>query len=148
MKNSEGSQALLEEAASKLRQAGYKLTRPRRVIMEWFYRKQEHATPHQVHAAVKDFGVGLTSVYRNLELLAQVGILRQVCFHDGYQRYEPVLPGDHHHHLICSGCGKVVKFFNCDLDKLEEQLAAETGYVVDRHMLQVFGYCRRCQKDR
>lgn len=140
---------LLTQAADVLHKHGYKLTRPRRVILEWFYRAGEYTTPQKLHQSLVGTkqGIGLTSVYRNLEILAEVGLVRQVCFHDGCQRYEPVFADDHHHHLICSDCGAVVKFGGCELDELERRLESETGYKINRHMLQVFGVCERCRKE-
>ncbi len=139
----------INRATEVLREHGYKLTKPRRLLLEWFYRRGEHATAQEVFDSLcrEKKEIGLTSVYRNLEVLVKVGLVRQICFHDGYHRYEPVAPGDHHHHLICSDCGQIIKFHGCNFSELEERLEQETGFTVNCHQLQVFGTCRLCQKE-
>ena len=135
--------------AEAVERQGYKLTKPRQAILAWFFAEQTMITAQELYRALvqRKAGVGLTSVYRNLEVLVEVGLLRQVCFHDGCQRFELVQPGEHQHHLICSGCGRVIKFSGCPLAKLERDLETTTGFTVDRHSLQIFGRCRQCQEE-
>ncbi|NLY55320.1 MAG: transcriptional repressor [Firmicutes bacterium] len=138
------------QATAVLRRHGYKLTKPRRLLLEWFYRRGEHASAQEVFDSLCRQGqeIGLTSVYRNLEVLVKVGLVRQICFHDGCHRYEPVAPGEHHHHLICSDCGQIIKFHGCTFDReLAERLEQETGFMVNCHQLQVFGTCKFCQQE-
>jgi Fur family ferric uptake transcriptional regulator len=132
-----------------LKAAGHKLTEQRRSILALFERGSEHLTAAEVHDAVRsrDPEIGLTTVYRTLELLSDVGILRRVNFNDGAVRYERSLGSrGHHHHLVCMGCGKVIEFGECQIRSIEQRLAQVTGFKIEKHWLEVTGRCEECQK--
>jgi Fur family ferric uptake transcriptional regulator len=98
---------------------------------------------HQVHRLLQDAGtpVGLATVYRQLGALAQVGAVDTVTGPEG-QLFRNCRTDSHHHHLICEGCGRAE-----DLEVSEDWIlaaAADHGFAVTRHVLEVFGLCANC----
>lgn len=86
-------------------------------------------------------GVGMVTVYRTLDLLSELGLVRRLDLGDG-PRYE--LAEDHHHHLICEGCGSVEEFERCPLDlRLLPEVGG--GFEVRAHSLEVYGRCTSCR---
>lgn len=138
-----------EDAACMLRSSGRKLTKQRKVILLVFDCGPQHLTAQEVHESVARYepDINLVTVYRTLELLADVGILSKINFNDGADRYERK-PGDaeHHHHLICTECGQVVEFLVCEFSSLACQLEKATGFTVDGHSLKLTGKCEPCRK--
>lgn len=133
---------------ARLKAEGRRLTPQRKTIVEVFAESGRHLSAQDVYDIVKEShpGMGLTTVYRTLELLTRDKILRRVDFDSGPSRYELNDPGDHHHHLVCSGCGEVVEFHGCDLADLEAHLAEQCGFKVHGHWLEMFGLCAGCQR--
>jgi Fur family ferric uptake transcriptional regulator len=84
------------------------------------------------------------TVYRVINLLIQLNLICRVNLGGSSQSYLMRRPVEHHHHLICSQCGRAVDFTNCDLDQLEQQLARETGYNIEGHLLEIYGRCPEC----
>ena len=134
--------------ASMLRQQGYKLTPQRRAVLSEIALSREHFTPNdiydQLHQEHPD--IGLVTVYRTLHMLAKLGLICKVHAGGSRQSYIMRRPSGHHHHLICSHCGTVIDFTNCDLAELEQRLSQETGFKIESHLLEVVGCCRNCQK--
>lgn len=93
-------------------------------------------------------GVGRATVFRTLNLLAELGLLERIRGTDDVERYLVTCTGEHHHHLICSSCGRVEELPECPVaDKLAE-LAAARHFQVKSHNLEVFGLCERCAGKR
>jgi len=90
--------------------------------------------------------VGVASVYRALDGLAQLGLVQRVELGDGITRFEPARPGgDHHHHLVCDECGKVEPFEDPMLESAIERVAVGHGYTVAAHDVVVHGACDDCR---
>ena len=130
-----------------LRQRGYKLTPQRRVVLNVLAHSQEHLTPAEVYERVhqEDPSIGLVTVYRTLDILAELGLICAV--HAGGSCGSYIIgPQEHHHHLICSDCGAVVAFADCSLNDLEQRLSTNTGFKIESHLLEFLGRCQDCQK--
>ena len=98
-----------------------------------------------VHAALAE-RVGLASVYRVLESLSAVGLVRRIDVGDGIARYEPLREsGEHHHHLVCTECGKVEAFDDPDLERAIRRVEARSGYAVEQHDVVLQGACDICR---
>jgi Fur family ferric uptake transcriptional regulator len=138
----------MEKVATILRQSGYKLTPQRRAVVSEIAMCHEHLTPAALYERVhrKHKKIGLVTVYRTLEVLTELGLICQV-HGEGVQRsYLLRRPSGHHHHLVCSGCGKVVDFAQCNITRLEQKLSRETGFAIDSHLLEFLGRCRECRR--
>ncbi len=93
----------------------------------------------------------LATVYRSLELMAELKILQRNDFGDGCRRYELNVNDceeHHHHHLICLECGQVEEFVDDLLDDLEADILAKKGFQVTNHQVTFYGYCRACQEKK
>jgi Fur family ferric uptake transcriptional regulator len=102
-------------------------------------------TAQQLHAQLRDRGaaVGLTTVYRTLQLLADAGEVDQVRLPDGEQAYRRCATG-HHHHLVCRSCGRTVEVTGPAVERWAQQQAAAHGFVDVQHTLEILGTCGTC----
>jgi len=135
--------------AGILRENGYKLTPQRHAILKVIAANHDRLTPEAIYQKTQDTypGIGLVTIYRTLEILDKLDLLCHIHTDDGCRSYMMRRPTGHHHHLVCSGCGKAVDFTDCDLNALEEKLARETGFEIEGHLLQLYGKCGQCQKE-
>ena len=132
---------------SIVRQKGYKLTPQRRAILDIIAHSHDHLTPVALYDRVRSKypGVGRVTIYRTLDLLFALGLICKVHTEPNGQSYLMRRPTEHHHHLICSGCGKVVDFTDCNLKGLENRLASKTGFEIESHLLEFHGQCHECR---
>ena len=136
-----------ESIIRKLNQAGYRITRPRQAVIQALLEDEAHASPATVHARAKRHcpTVGLVTVYRTLDLLAEMGFVRRIHTGDGCRGYAAASDG-HHHHLVCRRCAAVVEFDGCDLSHFLARVSQETGYLIEDHLLELVGLCAACQR--
>ncbi len=90
--------------------------------------------------------VGRMTVYRTLELLSKLGLVRAMHHQTGAARYV-LLDDGRHHHLICSHCDRVFDLDQCLVEEMEQELGRRYGFDVQGHILELFGLCGRCQED-
>ena len=137
-----------KQIESELRQKGYKVTSPRRRIIKAITGVAEHMTPAEIFEVVSRDNprIGLVTIYRTLDILTELGLICEVHASDNYRSYLMRRPSEHHHHLICSDCGTVIDFTDCDLSELEQRLAQETGFKIKGHLLEFLGECQNCLK--
>jgi Fur family ferric uptake transcriptional regulator len=134
-----------EDAQTRLRKAGYRNGPARIAVIELLDGENCCVSAADVHESLSE-RVGLASVYRVLESLQAVGLLRRVDVGDGIARYEPLREsGEHHHHLVCTGCGKVEAFDDPALERAIRRVEAKSGYVVEQHDVVLQGACDTCQ---
>jgi len=134
---------------TKLRSLGHRCTSQREAIVKAIIDSPEkHLSAEQVYGALsgEESGAAMATVYRTLDLLEQIGILRKVDFGEGRARYEVITESGHqHHHLVCLECGKVQEVRQDLLSALEALVADEYGFEVKDHMLQFYGVCAECK---
>jgi len=133
---------------SSIKERGYKITPQRRAVLKAIADSQDHLTPAELHQRARQErpDIGLVTVYRTLEMLADVGLICEMHSGGNCRSYLLRRPEEHHHHLICSDCGQVVDFGDCDLDQLEQKLSRETGFAMEEHLLEFLGRCPACQR--
>jgi len=136
-----------EKLAEQLSAHGYKLTRQRRAVLAVIASSEGHLNPAEVYKRAKADcpQIGLTTVYRTLDILAKLGTIKRVHLEKDCRSYAPASQG-HCHYLVCTNCGSIVEFEGCDLSALLETVASQTGFKVEGHWLQLFGKCPACQK--
>jgi len=136
--------------ASILRQQGYKITPQRRAVLNIIALSHDHLTPAAIYEKVHQEhpGIGLVTVYRTLDILAELGLICEVHAEGNCRSYLMRRSSEHHHHLICSDCGTVTDFADCDLNKLEQKLSRKTGFEINGHLLEFSGLCQNCRKRR
>jgi Fur family ferric uptake transcriptional regulator len=132
--------------AGILRRRGYRLTPQRHAVLKTIASSHDHLTPAEICAQVRREHptIGLATVYRVINLLAELKLICRVSLGGDSQSYLMRRPMEHHHHLVCSQCGRAVDFTNCDLNQLEQQLSKNTGFVIEGHILEVYGRCPDC----
>ena len=135
------------KVVATLRQHGYKLTPQRRVVIQTIASTQDHLTPATIYDKVHQDhpNIGFVTIYRTLDILAKLGLICELHAGGSCHSYTISAPG-HHHHLICSNCGRVVDFAGCELAEVQQNLARETGFRIDGHLLEFIGLCQVCQK--
>lgn len=131
----------------ELHKHGYKVTPQRRVIIDAIISSHEHLTPAAIHERVQrqNRSIGLVTIYRTIDVLTELGLICEMHAGGSCRSYLIRRPSEHHHHLICSDCGKVIDFTNCDLKELERRLAKETSFKISGHLLEFLGQCRQCR---
>jgi Fur family transcriptional regulator, ferric uptake regulator len=134
------------EIAGILRQNTYKMTPQRRAVLEVISDSHDHLTPQAIYQRVqkKYPAIGLVTIYRTLEILADLNLVCRVHGEDNCRSYLMRRPSGHHHHLVCLECGKVIDVTMCNLDELELKLASKTGFKIESHLLEFSGRCRAC----
>ncbi len=135
---------------TELRRRKQRMTAQRELVLRSFLEADsDHLSAEEVYRKVveKRQRISKATVYRTVDLLAEVGILRKIVFKDGVIRYEIAEGGKHHHHhMICSECGKVTEFSMDLLENLEDLIEKKTGFKINDHQVKFYGVCPLCQK--
>lgn len=131
-----------------IQKSGLRHTAQRDLILEMFLKTEEHLSSEGLYWLVqkKDASVGHTTVYRTLKLLTEAGLAREVRFGDGKTYYEHHYNHDHHDHMICTECGKVIEFFSEKLEAAQDAMSDKYNFKPTHHSLRIWGLCEDCQK--
>ncbi len=135
---------------------GYRLTVPREALLEVLAKTDKHLSADEIYFTINSYypNIGLASIYRNLELLIQMGLVSILDIGDGKRRYE-LTQGPksiHHHHLVCKSCGDIVDYADYIdeeaelLKKVERGLSKKYNFKIDSHFIKFFGLCAKCDK--
>lgn len=138
----------LEHALVVLQRAGHRSSQARRMLVEFLDKQSCALTAREIDDELRASGrgVGLASVYRNLELLVDLGLVGRLDVGQGIARYEPLLPsGEHHHHLVCDRCGRVIPFDDRALERTIASLARRVDFSVAAHDVVLRGACNVCR---
>jgi Fur family transcriptional regulator, ferric uptake regulator len=131
------------DLATRLRARGLRVTAQRQQVLA-AVRSLRHATPEQISDAVTE--VDVATVYRTLELLEELGLVRHTHLGHGAASYRPA--EDEHIHVVCHSCGRVVDADPDLVDALAQRLHDERGFVLDRSHFTVFGRCQDCAAEQ
>ena len=131
-----------------LKDAGLKVTHPRTKILDILQSNPDmHLSADEIHNKLVDHNesIGLATVYRVLTQLELAGLIQKNQFSDNQSSYE--IKKQHHDHLICTKCGKIIEFMNDDLEALQEKISDTYQFRLDSHVMTLFGVCRdgNCQ---
>jgi Fur family transcriptional regulator, ferric uptake regulator len=131
-----------------LKKNGLNETKQRSSILNEFVKIEKHVSAEDLFVAVykKHPSIGQATVFRTLKVLVDAGLAEPVELMDKTVRYEHKLRHDHHDHLICTVCGKIVEFFDDRIEALQNTVCKKEGYLMDRHRLEIFGVCPSCQR--
>ena len=143
----------------RFRGCGYRFTVPRQVILDALDRTSKHLSAEDIYLTVHRTypNVGLTTIYRTLELLQEMGLVFKFDFGDGRARYE-LAEGPqgarHHHHLVCTSCNRVIDYTDFIdeevdlLNKTKKGLSEKFNFKITNHIIQFYGLCERCSQQR
>jgi Fur family transcriptional regulator, ferric uptake regulator len=129
-----------------LRERRLRVTRERLALFDEIYTQHGHLDAERLLGAMKErqLKISRATVYRNLDLLVQCGLVRkQRLGHDRYL-YEHLHAGQDHDHLVCTRCGRVVEFVSPGIAALQREICRAHGFVPSHHQLQIHGLCQRC----
>jgi len=129
-----------------LKEHGFKSTRQRDDIVRVFMESGSHLTVDELYQRVRQRNprIGYATVYRTLRLLAQSGWASSRQFGDRTARFEHQTEGQHHDHLICLACGKIVEFQSERIEELQSHIARKKGFQIFEHKLELYGRCSDC----
>ena len=135
----------VRDIASRLSQKGYRMTPQRLMILEAIEEASGHVSAEEIYQDIKKRypGLNISTVYRTLELLKETGLVTETDMGDGRVRFHS-MGHEHHHHLVCSKCGKVIDLDEETLAPLTSVLSEKYGFRADLKHLAIFGRCKEC----
>jgi len=126
---------------------GLRSTEQRRLVTEMFFASSDHLSIEDLLEKVRleEPKIGYATVYRTLKLLKDCGLAFERHFGDGVSRYEVAWADEHHDHMICVECEKIVEFEDEAIEELQHKVAASLHFELVRHKLELYGVCADCQ---
>ena len=136
-----------DKIGNLLTDGGFSVTPSRRAVIDAVAGRTQLYTANDVVTLVdqRDSTVGRATVFRTLDLLVQLGVVSRIFDSAGNHRYITCDP-EHHHHLVCTSCGKVESISGCGLEESALEVAGKFGYAVQSHRLEFLGTCPDCQQ--
>ncbi len=135
-----------DRAMHRLSAAGYRLTNARRTVVAVLCESEGHLTSAEVLARVqsRDASIGRASVFRTLELLTELAVVRPTYLEARTPHYV-VMPTDGHHaHIVCVQCSRVIELVDCHVEGQLAEIAARHGVSLTGHLLELYGMCEAC----
>src|SRR5262245_22656081 len=142
----ESVEGLQDQLNAYMESKGLRSTSQRRLVSEVFFRTGGHLSIDDMLALVRkqDSKVGYATVYRTLKLLVECGLANERQFDDTVTRFE-VARHDHHDHLICLKCKRIVEFEDAQIERLQDALAKRHGFQLVTHKHELYGLCDLCR---
>ena len=130
-----------------LARKGLKFTKEREAILKEVFTLHGHFDPEELLLSMKEKGFkgSKASVYRTIPLLLESGLIEQVVRNEKHAHYEHTFGHEHHDHLICLRCGKVIEVFYPKLEAIQDELCGSKKFKGTTHTLEIKGYCRNCR---
>ncbi len=148
MKNSNEA---IEKLKSVLKNKGMKYTEQRALILQLLMKLDEHLNAEELYEVVKkehpEQNIGIATVYRTLNFLEEVNLISSISFGKEGKKYESN-DTEHHDHIICTSCGKIVEFFDEEIEKRQESIAEQKGFMITDHNMQLYGLCETCNENK
>jgi Fur family ferric uptake transcriptional regulator len=128
------------------REKKLRLSHPRLLIYQELSNTLNPLGPQELYQGLlkKEKRIGLTSIYRSLNLFESLGIVFKIINGSSF-KYKLCELEDHHHHIVCKTCGHVVELNFCDISDWSKKVMESTGYEVTDHQLNFYGFCRACK---
>jgi len=141
----------LKEFKNLLKKNSLKFTTQREIIFKTLFEYEEHFTPEDLYNLIKktypNTNIGMTTVYRTLNLLEENKLVTSISFGIQGKKYE-FSSKPHHDHLICTKCGMIEEFEDETIEKLQEKIAKMRGFKMTEHIMQLYGICKKCQNQK
>jgi len=135
----------LEAVSLKLEASGHRVTPSRRAVIAAVLQQAGHFTVDDLLRRCR--GAGRATVFRTIRLLTELDVVCRVLLDDGSLHYRLSERSQHHHHLVCTGCGKVQDLDQCSVSDLVRDLSRSSGYEIDGHWLEFYGHCAACRSE-
>ena len=136
----------LSPRAVRLREAGHKLTNARLTVLNVLENNDGHLTSAEVLDQVEklDSTIGRASVFRTLDLLTSLSIIRPTYMNSSMTPTYVLMPDGHHHHIVCTNCNRIIEFENCGLGAIAAELEERLHVKLTGHLLEFYGLCDKC----
>ncbi len=133
-----------------LAQKGMRATPEREVILAEVFANHDHFDVEELIMRLRQKGLRISraSVYRTMALLVESGLVQEVYVEDGHMHYEHIYGHEHHCHLRCLGCRKIVEFRNGSVEEAEKRIGEAHDFTVTGHKLEIYGYCAACREQQ
>jgi len=133
-----------------LKNNGLLHSKQREQILDIFLKTEKHLTVDDLYQLVrkKNPRVGIATVYRAMKVICGAGLAREVDFEDGVRRFEHEYRHQHHDHLVCLKCGRIIEVMSPEIEKLKESLARKHKFKAVRHRMDISGICRTCKRKK
>jgi len=130
-----------------LKEKGLLYSKQREQILKTFMKARSHLAIDDLYNAVrkKKPRIGLATVYRTMRVICDCGLAGEVDFGDGVRRFEHKYRHQHHHHLVCIKCGRVIEVTSNQIESLQKKLARQHNFAPTKDTMKIFGICSRCQ---
>ena len=129
----------MERVINYLKEKGIKITKPREKVLNILTKSSKPLSLNEIHQKIED--VDFASVFRNIKLFNEIGLVAGIRMGDRKTRYE-LITAKHYHHIICSNCGKIERLDVCFLSKIEKL----TEFKIENHHMEFIGLCPKCKK--
>ena len=143
--------ALLAKLKERVKEQNLKNTTQREAIIRGMFKRKGHFTPEEIllFSQQEEDGknIGIATVYRALNFFEKDGFVVSISFGAEGKRYELNIR-EHHDHMICDECGKIIEFESDEIEKLQEAEAAKKGFLIKSHAMQLHGVCKECQEKK
>lgn len=140
---------LIEKLKEIIKQKGLKYTKQREIIFETILNSDRHMNAEELHDVVSknhpDEKIGIATVYRTLAFLEESRLISSISLDRDGKKFESNAK-EHHDHLICSKCGKIIEFVDEDIENKQEKIAKNHGFKLLNHTMYLYGICKDCQK--
>jgi Fur family ferric uptake transcriptional regulator len=130
-----------------LRDNNLKVTKERLMLLDELFTSTGHLDADSLLFQLRNQGkrVSRATIYRTLDLLVQCGLARKSRLGREHYVYERVTPGKRHDHMVCTGCGRIIEFYDADLDERQREVCLEHNFRPTFYSLQIQGLCSECQ---
>lgn len=137
----------LNQFKQALKDEGMRFTPQRLAILEDIMTSDDHRECDDIFYSLREQNISVSraTIYRTLEVLYQTGFVRKMDVGDGRSRYENKLSSEHHDHMICLVCGRILEFMDTEIEARQVDLAKKHHFKLERHVHQLFGTCEECQ---
>ncbi|MFD2759607.1 peroxide-responsive transcriptional repressor PerR [Lentibacillus juripiscarius] len=136
----------LQQAINTLKESGVRITPQRHAVLEYLLHSMIHPTADDIYKALESKfpNMSVATVYNNLRVLREAGLVRELTYGDSSSRYD--YNSSEHYHIICEVCGKIEDFHYPTLDEVESLAEQVTGFDVSHHRMEIYGTCESCQQ--
>ena len=130
-----------------LKERDLKYTPERNEIVEAIIKLQNHFDAEDIYKQLREHNsnVSLATVYRTIPLLIDCGLITETFHCRDKVLYEKIYNKRHHDHLVCINCGKIIEFYNEDVEVLQNEICQNDQFLATEHRLEIKGYCKECQ---
>ncbi|OGB86728.1 hypothetical protein A3H38_03260 [candidate division WOR-1 bacterium RIFCSPLOWO2_02_FULL_46_20] len=137
-----------EHFKQALKERKLRFTRQREAVVNMFLAREGHVCVDELYYTLRKRypHIGYATVCRTIKLLQQVNLAAEVNFFGGRRRFEPAFERPHHDHFICEKCGRITEFVDPEIEKKQDLICRKYGFKGKRHLMQIFGVCRKCNK--